>query len=58
MGAGMFCIHGGNNVLLVDMQLGVQAQANTISTTAIGSEITVVVEAAYPRNDFLILRQV
>lgn len=40
------------------MQLGIQAQASTVATTAIGSEITVVVDAAYPRNDFLILRQV
>ena len=51
-------IDGGYNVLLVGIQLGIQAQANTKFTTAIGSEITVMVEAAYPRNDFLILRQV
>jgi hypothetical protein len=51
-------MHGGYNVLLVGIQLGIQAQVNTKTTTAIGSEITVMVEAAYPRNDFLILRQV
>ncbi|KAG0569483.1 hypothetical protein KC19_6G093600 [Ceratodon purpureus] len=39
-------------------KLGIQANVNTRVTTAIGSEITVMVEAAYPRNDFLILRQV
>lgn len=47
-----------NSVPVVGMQLGIQAQANLVRNTAVGSEITVIVEAAYPRNDFIILRQV
>ncbi|XP_024394538.1 ribonuclease II, chloroplastic/mitochondrial [Physcomitrium patens] len=50
-------VREGEPLVLIE-KLGIQAQANLVRNTAVGSEITVIVEAAYPRNDFIILRQV